>query len=118
MLFFAQAKLLYFFEIFCLQPRVSQNVSEEKTDHQEEAAGEDISVPSASKLGGSGGMLPQEILKISFSKTPFSCNLSDQTLILSPKYGLYYGNFLTKMFAKFMVFNALGKLITVIVPCG
>ena len=41
--------------------------------------------------------MPREILKISFSETPFSCDLSDQTLILSLKYGLYSCNFLTKM---------------------
>ena len=45
-------------------------------------------------------MIPREILKINFSKSPFSCNLSNQALILSLKYGLYSCNFLTKMFAK------------------
>ena len=53
----------------------SQNVSEEKANHEEEATGEDISIPEC-RIGN---------LKISFSKTPFSCNLSNQTLILSPK---------------------------------
>ena len=47
-------------------------------------------------------------------------NFENQFLQISLflKYGLYFCNFLTKMFAKSVVFNAFGKLITVIVPFG
>ena len=94
----------------------SQNVSEEKANHQEEAAGpERRRREQAREVRGHD---PPENFENQFSKSPFSCNLSDQTLILSLKYGLYSYNFLKKMFGKSMVFNAFGKLITVIKPCS
>ena len=88
----------------------SQNVSEEEANHQKEAAGEDKSAQERRKCeqargGGGWVLLSREILEVSFSKTPFSCNLSDQTLILSPKYGLYYCNFQNKNVCKICGFQ-------------